>query len=102
MTTWYKVTFPYGQSAAMANSLQLAFEKIWMSEGAPRNAALFASHGSSHEDEFIYFSPAAVAIAKSVVDEFNGVSCSPPAHDGTILLIGHADAREFLLPVSQR
>ncbi|MEY2413470.1 MAG: hypothetical protein QOD84_2076 [Acidobacteriaceae bacterium] len=70
---------------------------IWKASRVPRDAALFSNHDPSYEHEFIYFSPGAAKIAKSIVDEFKGIACSAPAFVGTALLIGHADARQSLL-----
>jgi hypothetical protein len=98
MDNWYKITLPYGKSPALANQLQLAFEVIWEAHGSPPDAALFSNHDSDHEHQFIYLSPAAARIAKSVIRKFEGVACLPPRRTGTILLAGHSDARESLLP----
>lgn len=98
MENWYKVTLPYGKSAALANQLQLAFEIAWEAHGSQPDAALFTNHDSGHDHEFIYFSPGAAEIAKSIIRKFEGVACLPPERGGTMLLVGHPDARESLLP----
>jgi hypothetical protein len=98
MENWYKVTLPYGKGYALVNQLQLDFEIAWEAHGSPRDAALFTNHDSDHEYEFIYFSPAAATITHSILRKFEGRACDPPVRSGTMLLVGHPDASESLLP----
>ena len=96
MQNWYKVTLPYGKGASLANQLQLAFEIAREAHGSPPDAALFTNHDSSHEHEFIYLTPAAADIAKSIIRKFEGRACPPPKRAGTMLLVGHPDALALL------
>jgi len=93
---WYKILLPYGKSQGAADRIQLTFTVILQAHGAPKDAALFTNHAHNPDREYIYLSPGAALIARSIVDEFKAEVCSAPARDGTILLTGTADALQLL------
>lgn len=78
--------------------MQTAFEALFMASGASTDAAMFTDHGDDVKTYFYYFSPAAVRIARSLVEQYGGVACLRPAKDRTSLLVGNADALDALLP----
>jgi hypothetical protein len=99
---WYRVTLRAADCGmrGKARTMQDAFEALFEIHGAPRNAALFTMHDDRFENYYFYFSPGAAKIGRSLVDGYSAEPCPPPLRDEytPVLLVGHSDARETLLP----
>jgi hypothetical protein len=77
---WYRVTInqPTEVSAA-SRSLPAQFHKIYLSNGEPKDAAMFSSRDIQNGYRcHYYFSPAAAVIAPSLMGLYNAVPCLPP------------------------
>jgi hypothetical protein len=100
METWHKVTLPFAETgiSGKGSRLQKAFEADFMANKAPKDAALFTSHDVDFRESFFYFSPGAVRISKSLIDNFRGTMCQLPLPaDSLRLLVGHSGAVKTLL-----
>ena len=71
---WYKVTVP---SLADQNTLRNDFTNLHMANGARKGAALLFDEPPPNTNVF-YFSPGAVAIAKDLIEGYNGIECPAP------------------------
>jgi hypothetical protein len=96
---WYRVTVPAAQCGTQAQILQNDFETLFTINGAPNGAALFTSHDAQCQNQFFYFSPGAVAIARGLIQHFAGQPCPPPVSDSENLklLVGRTAERDVLL-----
>jgi len=77
--------------------LEQAFSLQYASAGRPQDMALFIRHesaGQLHCDVRVYFSPAAVAVAR----EFDAKPCGRPSANGLGLLAGSVEAWLALFP----
>lgn len=97
--SWYKVTFgPKDLNlGGKARSLRRLFEQVFIAKHAPRDAAMFTNCDDNVEIYCYYFSPGAVAIAKRLIENHDGVTCLPPKRNEVALVVGHADSCERLL-----
>ena len=77
--------------------LQDAFEQVFLTTVAPKEAAMFENDPSVDEYGY-YFSPEAAEIFAATLDEFNASQCDAPPRAGTSLLVGHSDAWDLLSP----
>jgi hypothetical protein len=93
---WLKVTLSASECATKGRILQNDFENLFNINGAPKGVALFAS--KNFEQQFFYFSPGAVAIARGLIQHFGGTPSLPPTEDeyAPFLLVGHPDAAKLL------
>ena len=82
-------------------TLQNAFATLFMTNGGPRDAAMFTDIDVG-ENSYFYFSPEATRIASALIAKYGGVQCSPPTHFGKALLVGNADAHFRLLKAEDR
>jgi hypothetical protein len=96
---WYKVTLPAAECGTQAQILQNDFETLFTINGSPNGAALFTNHDEKDENQLFYFSPAAVPIARGLIQHFAGQPCPPPLADAENpkLLVGRTDERDVLL-----
>jgi hypothetical protein len=101
--SWYKVTLPFKDSGVSGKGQQLRDifgTTLIASGGLPRDAALFSQTSDDFESVFFYFSPAAMQIAKELIEAFRGVPCAGPPFPGKLvaLEVGDARALEILQP----
>ena len=93
---WSKVTIrqPY-EGSHRYRSLPEEFHKIYLSEGEPKDAALF-SRSEIHRGYqcHYYFSPVATLIAAQLVRRYNGVECAPP--EDVTFVLGDLDVADGL------
>ena len=84
-----------------AKTMQAAFEALFQMNGAPNNAALFASHDEHFEKYYFYFSPGAAEPRLHAHWSRAMQGCPSPHRFGTsthrCYPVGHSDAREALL-----
>jgi len=69
-TSWYKVTrtdWIIGEQ----------FEALWLRNGGPANAALFAKRNLREKTTDFYFNPAAARLAADLLEEYGAVACPP-------------------------
>jgi hypothetical protein len=99
MSSWYKVTVKYEDTIPQraGKSLQDAFLAILVSNGTPKDAALFGDRSDDFERYFYYFSPAAYRIASQLIDSHEGVPCPKPSGKRLAFLVGDEVEREGLL-----
>jgi hypothetical protein len=99
MSSWYKVTVKYEDTTPQSagRSLQDAFLAILVSNGTPRDAALFGDRSDDFEQYFYYFSPGAYRIASKLIDSHRGVPCAKPSGKRLAFLVGDETGREDLL-----
>jgi hypothetical protein len=99
--TWYRApfgtadNFDYNSSARIGNE----YEQILISNGFPKEAALFASDnlgGGADEFHYVYFSPGAARIAGALLSKLGAAPCDKPSANTVGLLVGHDSDRELL------
>lgn len=102
LMSWYKVTLPFKDCGIAGKGRQLhdAFAARLMANGGrPRDAALFSQTSDDYESVDYYFSPAALQIAKKVIESFAGAPCAIPVRGLRFALeVGHAGALDILPP----
>lgn len=95
---WYKVTLTNKQieeQRALQN-LRKEFEKSFIAADAPEDMALF-SENEYHDDRIaIYFTPGCDPHCVSLITQYHGEECDPPALDQVFLLDGNDDALDLL------
>jgi hypothetical protein len=101
---WYRVTMAAADCAMRekARTMQDAFDALFAKNGSPHQAALFVSRDDRFETYHFYFSPGAAEIAHSLIECYSCEACAPPVREEyrPVLLVGHPDAREALLPTA--
>jgi hypothetical protein len=99
MGTWYKVMFPASETGVggKAVSMQDVFEKLFITNAAPADAAVFTNHDESFDNHYYYFSPGAARIAYGLIQAYSGNECSAPLRGEVNLVVGHSQAPELLL-----
>ncbi len=97
MTSWYRVTLSDNDVVVRKHmELQQAFETVFLANGWPKEAAMFANIDTlSHH---FYFSPGAVRIAKELITAYSGTECSPPSVLDLAMLVGTPGWREAIFP----
>jgi hypothetical protein len=96
--SWYTVSMSPGDVSSQKHvSIQDAFEVLFMANRAPRDAAMFAASTPGNPNYEVYFSPVAASLASVLLASYGGQACMPPTVPLS-LLVGHADAKEHLLP----
>ena len=110
---WMKISLSQDQVASgYMGQIQNAFAAIFMSNGGPRDAAMFArsridaklcadnfeaedEEGEDDKDyQSLYFSPAAAELASGLISRYGGVPCKQPGRSA--LLVGQQDAFRLL------
>jgi hypothetical protein len=81
-----------------AKSMQDTFDAIWIANGVPGDAALFATAERTLDTHPYYFSPGAARIAMGLIRLNSGIECSAPRRAEIHLVVGHVRALELLLP----
>ncbi len=66
--------------------------------GLPRDAALFCRRSEDFKEMFYYFSPAAMQIARPLIERHGATPCSAPLRGTVDLAVGDARALEMLWP----
>jgi hypothetical protein len=95
METWYKVTLPFADCgiAGKGQRLQDAFMALLIANGGlPKDAAMFSQRSEDFNEMFYYFSPAAIRIAKLLIEGHGAVPCSAPLRGTVNLAAGDAVA----------
>ncbi len=96
--SWHKITMSVEQVANSEHAqLQDQVEQIIMAAGAPRDVTMFSSGLSGNDGLSIYFSPAASTLLEVLINSHNATTCDAPSSENLALLIGHADAKDYLL-----
>jgi len=85
--SWYKIT-------ANDWTIQDEFLPIWMANGGPKDAALFAAPDLRTRTIDFYFSPAAAKIATELIDAHAAVECLRPDIARLVLAVGDQAATE--------
>lgn len=96
--TWFKVDL---KNEDVLNgkvfSIQNEYEKIFMLNSAPKEAAIFASRYPNKENiTTIYFSPEAARISKAILTLYKFQACDKPNKDEVALLIGNTTDWDLL------
>jgi len=77
--------------------LQDAFGTLLIANGGlPTDAALFSQRSDDYETVTYYFSPAAMWIAKVLMENYGAVPCTAPSQGSVNLTVGDASALEML------
>jgi len=80
------------------SQLRDTFEAILVKNGGqPRDAALFSQTTDDYESVSFYFSPAALQIAKPLIEQSRGIPCSGPPFPGKLVSLEVGDAHAFEL-----
>ena len=75
---WKKVALTLGEVASGENvRLQNAFDQIFLSNGAPKDATAYARETNAEPFEYFY-SPLAAEIAAMLLARYGAVDCDPP------------------------
>lgn len=99
MGSWYRVDIPPSECCrnGKADQLQAAFELMFLTRHRPIDAALFEWHDEMLQTNVFFFSPAAAELVKTLIEQFGGIECAPPAlSERLLLLVGHPSVRETL------
>lgn len=109
MKTWYKITLLFEDCgiAGKGQQLQDAFARIFITHGGkPWTAALFSQRSDDFENVFYYFSPDAMQIARSLIEDWKAVPCEQPPRptieNHVSLAVGDARVFELLWPKESR
>ena len=87
--SWHKINLTWEQQASnYIEIIQDQYDKLWMSAGAPKGAAIFVSN-SPGDPATIYFSPGESKIGKIILIMCKGTPCTQPQSSEAILLLGH-------------
>lgn len=100
MKTWYSVNLGDGIMAATPRAeIEELFGRLYALAGEPPEMAVFTrseTEGRLHCEVIVYFSPAAVTVAK----EFGAQPCGKPERSGLGLLAGDERSWSVLFPES--
>jgi len=100
--SWHKVTLPFKDCgiAGKGKQLQDAFGVLLVANGGrPKDAALFSQTSDDFEFVHYYFSPAAMQIAKELIERWGGERCPTPVRTLRFALeVGNAGALDMLPP----
>ena len=100
MTTWfYKELGDAMMAAKPSDEIREAFLTLFDAAGNPTDMAIFTrndSEGGLHCEVSVYFSPAAVEVAKA----FDAIPCDKPLRSGLDLLAGNKSCWSTLFPES--
>lgn len=87
---WMKISLPRtGSELIEWKRIQDSFEEIFMVQGAPADAALFADRSSIGPEVNLYFSPGSVSFSMALLDLYRAEQCDRPSPDSLTLLVGH-------------
>ena len=71
------------------SGIQNKYDVFYLSNRAPKEAAIFCSKGNYKEKCSIYFSPIASKIGKVILEEYKAIKCEKPNEKEISLLIGY-------------
>lgn len=71
------------------SEIQNKYDIFYLSNRAPKEAAIFCSKGNYKEKCSIYFSPIASKIGKVLLEEYKAILCEKPNEKEVGLLIGN-------------
>ncbi|HEY5177843.1 MAG TPA: hypothetical protein VII95_20000 [Terriglobales bacterium] len=101
-TGWFNVTLSGANGAADQWAIQSEFSRLWLTNGSPRDAALFcALLGDLPDGDSLYFSPRASEIAGELIARYSGTECPIPSASELVLLVGDAAWRSILFSRKQ-
>ena len=87
--SWYKISLDkvdlIDDKISIIRNL---YEAIWLANGAPKEAPLFATKAPKDPCS-IFFSPGAAKIGKILIEKYNAIQCKKPPKQEVGLLIGH-------------
>jgi len=100
VTAWYRVTLSNSEVVARRHmELQKAFEKLFLANQWPKQAAMFANVDSlAHH---FYFSPGAVEIASDLISRYSGTECAKPEVTDLVLLVGNPGWKEAIFSADE-
>ena len=87
MVSWYKVS-------RTDWIVQDEFESAWLSNGGPRDAALFGQRNVQARKTDFYFTPAAAERFPELLSRYEAVACSRPNVSELALLVGDQSVLE--------
>jgi len=94
--SWFKIDLGIEDLVDDKESLiRSQYEGIWLANGAPKEAPLFASKAPK-DPCLIFFSPGAAKIGKILIEKYGGTQCEKPYKQEVGLLIGHDSDRILL------
>jgi len=100
METWWKVTMtlkdwtPGGKGQKLIDD----FADVFIANAGPVNAAMFSQKSEDYAEAFFYFFPAAIQIARALIEIHRPVPCQAPLRGTVNLAAGDVRAVEILLP----
>ena len=101
MESWHRVSFPFDECGITGKGQKLAdafMVLLIANAGLPRDAALFCRRSEDFKKMFYYFSPAAMQIARPLIERHGATPCSAPLRGTVDLAVGDARALEMLWP----
>ena len=99
--SWYLVKFPFRECGigGRGQELQAAFARLLIANGGtPWDAALFSQSSDDFEHVLYYFSPAALPIAKKLIERYRATPCPAPLRGTVNLAVGDQRAFKTLWP----
>ena len=70
MNSWYMVT-------DRGSGVEEAFRQIWLADGCPKDAALFAVQNTQARVTELYLNPSAAWLASGLLGQWQAVECAP-------------------------
>ena len=94
--SWYKISLDkvdlIDDKISIIRNL---YEAIWLANGAPKEAPLFATKAPKDPCS-IFFSPGAAKIGKILIEKYDAIQCKKPPKQEVGLLIGHDSDSKLL------
>jgi hypothetical protein len=94
--SWYKISLDkvdlIDDKISIIRNL---YEAIWLTNGAPKEAPLFATKAPKDPCS-IFFSPGAAKIGKILIEKYDAIQCKKPPKQEVGLLIGHDSDSKLL------
>lgn len=99
MSQWYCKELGDGiQAFAPSDEIQNSFVPVFTAAGQPIDLAIFSRYDLKENKVTVYFSPAAVSLAKS----FNATPCQKPTLKDLALFLGDQRSIGVLFPETQK
>jgi hypothetical protein len=107
MNSWYTVTMPSKEGGINGKGfrLQQAFMGIYVTNHAPKDAAMFMTDSADYKEVHYFFSPSAAKLAGNLIETYGGVECPIPFQGENVsLLVGESTVAFNLLatPAKER
>jgi hypothetical protein len=94
--SWYKISLDkvdlIDDKISIIRNL---YEAIWLANGAPKEAPLFATKAPKDPCS-IFFSPGAAKNGKILIEKYDAIQCKKPPKQEVGLLIGHDSDSKLL------